>query len=83
MAQAACKDFKKDVCFKTKVVGTLKTPFRIYKAVGEVSYMRPSMIELIRQKVRAMENRLCELMRSWWRCKALTRHFRGCLVNAD
>lgn len=54
--------------FKIEMEGTLKTPFRIYKAVGEVSYMRQPMIELIKQKVHAKENRLRELMRSWWRC---------------
>ena len=54
--------------FKTEVEGTLKTPFRIYKAVGVVSYMRQSMIELVKNKVRAKEDRLRELMRPWWRC---------------
>lgn len=54
--------------FKTEVEGTLKTPFRIYKAVGDISYMRPSMMELIKKKVRAKEDRLRELMRPWWRC---------------
>lgn len=54
--------------FKTEVEGTLKIPFRIYKAVGDVSYMRPSMIKLVKQKVLAKEARLRELMRPWWRC---------------
>lgn len=54
--------------FKTEFEEKLKTPYAIYKAVGDVSYMRPSMMELVKRKVRAKEERLCELMRPWWRC---------------
>lgn len=36
--------------FKTEVEGGLKTPFSIYEAVGGVSYMRPSMIGLVKKK---------------------------------
>jgi hypothetical protein len=54
--------------FKTEVEGKLKTPFAIYKAVGDVSYMRPSMIELVKRKVRVKEERVRELMRPWWCC---------------
>jgi hypothetical protein len=54
--------------FKTEVEGKHKTPYAIYKAVGDVSYMRPSMIELVKRKVRIKEQRLRELMRPWWRC---------------
>ncbi len=53
--------------FKTEVEGKLKTPYAIYKAIGDVSYMRPSAIELVKRKVCIKEQRLRELMRPWWR----------------
>ena len=49
--------------FKTEVDGTLKTPYAIYKAVGDISYMRPAMIERVKQNVQAKEARLRKLMR--------------------
>lgn len=52
--------------FKIEVEGKLKTPHAIYKAIGDVSYMRPSMIELVNRKVHIKEERLRELMRPWW-----------------
>lgn len=54
--------------FKIEVDGALKTPYFIYKAVGDVSYMRPSMIECVQNKVQTKEARLRELMRPWWQC---------------
>lgn len=56
--------------YKTEVEGQLKTPYAIYKAIGDVSYMRPSMIELVKQKTRIKEQRLRELMHPWWRSDA-------------
>lgn len=55
--------------FKTEADGQLKVPHRIYKALGNVSYMRPTMIELVKQKVHAKEARLRELRRPWWQCE--------------
>lgn len=55
--------------FKTEVDGVSKTPYTIYKAVGDVSYMRPSMINRVKQKVQTKEARLRNLMRPWWRCE--------------
>ena len=52
--------------FKTEVDGTLKPPYAIYRAVGDVSYMRPSMIELVKKNAQAKEARLRELLRPWW-----------------
>ena len=47
--------------FKTEVEGKLKTPYAIYKAVGDVSYMRPSMIELVKKKVGSKRRRCVNL----------------------
>ena len=52
--------------FKTEVDGTLKPPYAIYRAVGDVSYMRPSMIELVKKNAQAKQARLRELLRPWW-----------------
>lgn len=55
--------------FKTEVEGAIKPPYAIYKAVGDVSYMRPSMIEHVKQKVQVKKARLRVLMRPWWQCR--------------
>lgn len=55
--------------FKTEVDGTLKTPYSIYRAIGEISYMRPSMIECVKQKNQAKETRVRDLTSPWWQCK--------------
>jgi len=54
--------------FKTEVNGPLKAPYMVYKALGDISYMRPAMIERVKQKVHAKEARLRELRRPWWKC---------------
>ena len=54
--------------FKTEVEGKLKTPYAIYNVIGDVSYMRPSTIELVKRKMCVKEKRLHELMTPWWRC---------------
>ncbi|MCE9551018.1 MAG: hypothetical protein K8R50_08465 [Betaproteobacteria bacterium] len=53
---------------KVEVDGTLKPPNAIYKAVGNISYMSPSMIERVKLKAQEKEARLRELMRPWWQC---------------
>jgi hypothetical protein len=55
--------------FKTEVDGTLKPPYAIYKKVGDVSYMRPSVIDRVKKKSQIKEARLRELLRPWWRCE--------------
>lgn len=39
----------------------LKTPYIIYEVVGHISFIRPSMIDLVKKKVRAKEDRLRKL----------------------
>lgn|SRR3989338_972733 len=56
--------------FKTEVDGSLKPPYSIYKAVGSISYMRPTMIERAEEKVHAKEARLRELRKPWWKCES-------------
>lgn len=53
--------------FRTEVDGKLITPYAIYEAIGDVSYMRPSMIKLVKYKLRTKQERLHELMRPQWR----------------
>lgn len=55
--------------FKTEVDGALKPPYSIYTAVGSISYMRPTMIGRVKEKVHAKEVRLRELRRPWWKCE--------------
>ena len=55
---------------KTEVDGALKVPYMVYRALGDISYMRPTMIERVKQKVHAKEARLRELRRPWWKCVA-------------
>ncbi len=54
--------------YKTEVDGALKAPYMVYKALGDISYMRPTMIERVKQKVHAKEARLHELRCPWWKC---------------
>jgi hypothetical protein len=37
--------------------------------VGDVSYMRPSVIDRVKKKSQIKEARLRELLRPWWRCE--------------
>lgn len=44
-----------------------KTPDSVYRALGEISYMRPALIERVAQKVEAKQLRIEVLLRPWWK----------------
>ena len=55
---------------KTEIHGKMRErlPFAIYEQVGDISFMRPEMIERVKEKVEAKQSRIGSLLRPWWSC---------------
>ena len=53
-----------------------RMPFEIYKQVGDISFMRPEIIERVKQKVEAKQSRIASLLRL-----SVSTVFDGALVT--
>lgn len=53
---------------ETEIHGKMRNtlPLEIYKQVGDISFMRPEMIERVKQKVESKQSRIASLLRPWW-----------------
>jgi hypothetical protein len=53
---------------KTEIHGKMRNrmPHEIYERVGGISFMRPEMIERVKQKVQSKQSRISSLLRPWW-----------------
>lgn len=55
--------------FATEVHGNLRgrTHQVVYRALGNISYMRPALINRIAEKVEIKQEKIGDLLRPWWR----------------
>jgi hypothetical protein len=55
---------------KTEIRGKMRMrmPLEIYKQVGDISFMRPEIVERVKQKVESKQSRIASLLRPWWNC---------------
>lgn len=53
---------------KTEVYGRMrnKMPLAILSQVGNISFMRPDMINCVRQRVQSKQARIAALLKPWW-----------------
>lgn len=60
-----------------------KTPDAVYRALGEISYMRPALIERVAQKVETKQFRIEVLLRPWWKVTwgSPSQRLRGTRAN--